>query len=115
MEPIVITVSFFLTVFAIVYVVFTTRNKERMAMIEKGADPKLFKSDPRAYKLSGYATFKWGLFMVGLAIGIFIGALLEQYTSLPEGAMYVSMILAFGGLGLIFAYLFRGRIERKKE
>ena len=43
MVDIVVPVSLFLMIFAIVYVIYTTRNKERMALIERGADPKLFK------------------------------------------------------------------------
>jgi hypothetical protein len=114
MEGIVIPVSFFLMCFAIVYIAVTTRNRERLAMIEKGVDPKLFTSEPpKPVKISGYTTFKWGLFMIGLAIGLFIGALLEQYTDLPDGPMYISMILVFGGLALIIAYLLKGRLEKK--
>jgi hypothetical protein len=115
MEGIVIPVSFFLMVFAIVYIAITTRNRERLAMIEKGVDPKLFTSEPKPVKISGYATFKWGLFMVGLAVGLFIGALLEQYTDLPDGPMYISMILVFGGIALIIAYLMKNRLEKKRE
>jgi hypothetical protein len=60
MEAIVIPVSMFLMIFAIVYVYFTTRNKERMALIEKGADPKLFKSEP---KVSNYSSISNGGFL----------------------------------------------------
>jgi hypothetical protein len=115
MEGIVIPVSFFLMVFAIVYITVTTQNRERMAMIEKGVDPKLFTREPKPVRISAYATFKWGLFMVGLAIGLFIAALLEQNTDLPEGPMYISMILVFGGLALIIAYLMKNRLEKKRE
>ncbi len=115
MEPIVITVSLFLMIFAIVYVVYTTRNKERMALIEKGADPKLFKSEPRSIKVNGYATFKWGLFMIGLAVGLFVGAMFDKYSELPEPPMYISMILIFGGLALVLVYLLRSKLEKKRE
>ncbi|HOF54447.1 MAG TPA: hypothetical protein PLD74_01565 [Prolixibacteraceae bacterium] len=114
MEPIVISVSFFLTVFAIVYVIFSTRHKERMAMIEKGADPRLFKREPRTFKTNEYLTFKWGLFMIGSAIGILAGALLELYSEFPSGACYFSMILIFGGLALVASYLLRGKMDKKQ-
>ena len=115
MEGIVIPVSFFLMVFAIVYISVTTRNRERLAMIEKGVDPKIFTPEPRQVKVSGYATFKWGLFMIGLAVGLFVGALFDQYSDMPEGPMYISMILVFGGFALILAYLLKGRLEKKTE
>ena len=114
MEGIVIPVSFFLMVFAIVYISVTTRNRERLAMIEKGVDPKLFTSEPKPANISSYSTFKWGLFLIGLAVGLFIGAMFDEYTSLPEAPMYISMILMFGGLALVIAYLLRGRLEKKQ-
>jgi hypothetical protein len=40
---ILIPFAFFALVFASLYVYLTTRNKERLALIEKGADPALFK------------------------------------------------------------------------
>ena len=42
MEVLVAFIAFFATVFGIYYVHITTRNKERMALIEKGADASLF-------------------------------------------------------------------------
>jgi len=113
MEGIVIPLSFFLMVFAIVYISLTTRNRERMAMIEKGVDPKIFTPEPRNLKVSQYSTFKWGLFMIGLAVGLFVGALFDKYADLPEGPMYISLILVFGGLALIIAYLLKDRLEKK--
>ena len=110
MEDVLVPVSLFLMIFAILYVYFTTRNKERMALIEKGADPKLFKSEP---KITHYATFKWGLFMVGVAFGIFLGVLFDEYSQLDEVPMYFSMILVCGGIALVVAYLLRGRLDKK--
>ena len=43
MEVLIAFIAFFATVFGIYYVHITTRNKERMALIEKGADASLFK------------------------------------------------------------------------
>ncbi len=115
MEPIVITVSLFLMIFAIFYVHYTTRNKERMAMIEKGVDAALFQRPPRSFRVSGYATFKWGLFLMGLALGLFVGVLFEQYSGLPEAPMYISMIFVFGGLSLVLAYLLKDKLEKRQN
>jgi F0F1-type ATP synthase assembly protein I len=109
MTDIVVPVSLFLMIFAIVYIYYTTRNKERLALIEKGADPKLFKSDAKG---DHYSNFKWGLFMIGVAIGVFLGVLFDEYTNLEEGPMYISMILICGGIALILAYLLRNRLEK---
>ena len=115
MEPIVITVSLFLMVFAIFYVYITARHKERLALIEKGAEAKIFQSQPRSFRISGYATFKWGLFLIGLAVGLFVAVMFEQFTTLPEPPIYISMILVFGGISLVIAYLVRGKLEKKQQ
>lgn len=107
-EGIVIPVSFFAFVFAMLYVYLTTRNKERMAMIEKGTDPLAFKA---THKISNFLTMKFGLFFIGVALGVLFGNILDNVTSLEEGTSYVSMIFLFGGLGLVAGYL----IQEKKQ
>ena len=42
MEGILITLSLFAAIFGIFYLHYTTRNKERMALIEKGGDASMF-------------------------------------------------------------------------
>ena len=44
-EDIIVPIAIFGTIFGILYVFFTTRNKERLALIEKGMDPNLASSD----------------------------------------------------------------------
>ena len=39
---VLIPMSVFATIFGVIYLYLTTRNRERMAMIEQGADPELF-------------------------------------------------------------------------
>ena len=107
---IVIPVSFFAFVFAILYVYFTTRNKERMAMIEKGTDPATFKVTG---KISNFLTLKFGLFFIGVALGLLFGNILDAYTELEEGAAYFSMIFFFGGLGLVAGYWAQAKKEKE--
>ena len=42
MGTLVAFIALFATVFGIMYVFYTTRNKERLALIDKGADASLF-------------------------------------------------------------------------
>lgn len=107
-EDIIIPVSFFAFVFAMLYVYLTTRNKERMALIEKGADPSLFKAKPQ---VGSFFTLKMGLFFMGIALGVLFGNVLDLYTGLEEGTAYVSMIFLFGGLGLIAGHWVQSKRE----
>ena len=114
MEVLLAFIAFFATVFGIMYVHYTTRNKERMALIEKGADASMFntgKGNNRpAYNWSK-VTLKIGMFFMGVAVGVIAGATLSYAGILYEGANYPAMIFFFGGLSLVLFYL----IERKNK
>lgn len=107
---IIITLAFFATVFGWVYVYLTTRHKERMALIEKGADASIFSGKNTSF-FGPLATLKLGMFLTGIALGILAGNLLETYTRMEEHIGYTSMIFLFGGISLILFYVY----ARKKE
>jgi uncharacterized membrane protein YiaA len=100
-----IPIAFFVMFFGIVYVSITSRNRERMALIEKGADPRLFESEK---KPSSGGILKWALLMVGIGLGIFLATFLVE-TGMNEPASYFSMILLCGGAGLLISY----KVEQK--
>lgn len=98
--PILVPLAFFAMIFGIVYVVITSRNRERLLLIEKGADPKLFES---VKKTSTGGILKWALLLVGIGIGIFLATLLVD-AGMNEPASYFAMICLFGGAGLVVSY-----------
>ena len=105
MEGIFVPLSFFLALFAILYVYWTTRTKERLALIDKGVDASVFKSD-----CNKFALVKWGIFLIFAAVGVFTAHLLSQVFN--EVAAYFTMILFFGGLGLIIAYIITEKLAK---
>ena len=107
---ILVPLGFFAVIFASLYVYLTTRNKERLAMIEKGVSPEIFfaKQEPK----SGYSNFKFGLFLIGVAIGIIAGYFLME-AGMDDSAAYFSMIFLFGGIGLVASFLLQKRFEDK--
>ncbi len=114
MEAAITFIAFFAAVFGMMYVYFTTRHKERLALIDKGADASLFntgKENGRSGVNWGKFTLKIGMLFMGVALGIIVGALLSDAGVLNEGANYPSMILFFGGLSLVLYYL----IDRKTK
>ena len=103
-EDFLIVLIIFAAIFGIVFVVAQARNRERMAMIEKGVNPQDFMSKS---KPSVYGLLKWALLLVGLGFGLFIGSLLETYTNIPEEPAYFAATLFFGGLGLLAAFMIK--------
>ena len=103
--PILISLGLFAMIFGIVYI----RNRERMAMIERGMDPRSYKAQPAPYQ-----NLKWGLLLIGAGLGLFLAYLLD-YTVFVKNhdeneAIYFGLIAIFGGLGLVLSY----RIEKKE-
>lgn len=107
MEAVFVPLIVFASIFGMVYVWLSTRNKERLALIEKGADASLF-TVKKSHR-SNY-TLKIGMLAVGIGIGILVGSLLETYTTLAEEVAFPSMIFLFGG-GFLIA---NAMIERKQ-
>ncbi len=106
-SEILIPLIIFSSLFAVFYVYLNTRNKERMALIEKGADASLFATKKRNFR---NITLKIGMLAIGVGIGILMGSLLDNYTTLEEEVCYFSMIFLFAG-----AFLTANAILEKKE
>ena len=107
MEEILVPIAFFAAAFGIVFVVISARNRERISMIEKGADPRdLVSGKPDVYNI-----LKWAMLLAGIGLGLFVGSLIETYTTIDEGPAYFASALFFGGLGLLIAFL----VTRKAE
>ena len=85
----------FSAMFGSLFVYLTTRNRERLAMIEKGIDPRTFK--PTFDRLG----IKIGLLAGGIALGVLMGQLISHTTGMYIDMAVFSMIFLFGGLGLV--------------
>jgi len=109
---ILVPLGAFAMVFGIVYMIVTSRNRERMALIERGADPMLFEARKKA---AGGGTLKLGLFGLGIGLGIVVAYLLTSGGGMDEDAAYPAMIFIFGGLSLIFSYQWQRKQEKEDE
>lgn len=109
---ILIPLIVFACIFGVIYVIFSTRNKERLALIEKGADAKLFNTG-KTYNFKNFF-LSLGMFLIGVGLGIIGGALLKYNTSLDQGSAYTLSIFFFAGLSLVI-YFFVARKLDKKE
>ncbi|MBS1523580.1 MAG: hypothetical protein JST50_21440 [Bacteroidetes bacterium] len=105
MTGIIISLGFFAMIFGIIYLY----KRERMAMIERGMDPRRYKPQSAPYQ-----TLKWGLLLIGAGTGLFLAYLMDRtiFKSMEDDnvAIYFALIAIFGGLGLFASY----RIEKKE-
>ena len=102
---ILIPISLFMMIFGIVYLIYSTRNRERLALIEKGVDASIFLEGKKK------GIHAWKVFVVNLAflligsgVGIFLALLITTYTSLEDGAVYPSIIFIMSGIGLLVGF-----------
>jgi hypothetical protein len=107
-------IAFFAAMFGVMYVYYSTRHKERLALIEKGADASLFNTGKEGSRSGinwGKFTLKIGMLFMGVALGILVGSIMSSAGILDEDANYPSMIFFFGGLSLVLFYI----IDRKNK
>ena len=100
-------ISFFGFIFGVVYYFLMTRHKERMSLIENGADAKLFQTEPR--KKNYFFSMMVGIVFICLALGIAIGAVLDQYVFTDyyhddNPAPYFTSIFFFIGVGFVSSF-----------
>lgn len=108
MIPIVLFICMALTIFGLYYM----RNKENMALIERGINPR------ESYrKFSSLTYLKYGMLFIGVGLGLLLAYIIDE--SMPHKgfhvgpdrvALYFSLIGICGGLGLVISYF----IERKE-
>lgn len=108
-EEILVPLSLFASIFGIVYISLMTRNKERMALIEKGANAELFNKPLK----TGQWALKIGIMAIGVGIGIVVANLFVLAGLLEEEVAFPSMIFIFAGAGLVTSYYMTG--GNKKE
>lgn len=112
-EKILIPILMSLGLFALLFGLRYLSNKENMAMIQNGIDPKLNRAQPQPYR-----NLTWGLLLMGAGFGLFLAYVLDNtilnYNTNPDHgdnpAIYFSLIAIFGGLGLFISYM----IEKKE-
>jgi hypothetical protein len=100
-----IPMSFFAMIFGIVYIL--VRKKERMLLIQRGADASVFEN-----KRNKTSNLKWGLLFLGIGTGILLGRIFAAYTCLGEEASYFSLICLFGGLSLVIYHFITWRMDK---
>lgn len=115
----IIAPIFFLSLFGMIFGIVYMRNKENMALIDRGINPRTGrKSLPRSF-----FSLKIGLLLAGAGLGLMLALFADQhlinhkvmdydghpyYRDYPQ--IYLALIGMCGGLGLVISYI----IERKE-
>lgn len=130
LAPVLICAIIFITVYKI-FELFVRRN-ERMAMIEKlsnGIDPRILQKQftmPSSRNDSyGSWAVRVGFLLMGISLGVAIAITVDLLAVLPAkseyelrsaiSALYPACAAIFGGLGLVVAYFFERKDNKRKD
>ncbi len=109
MEEVLVPLGFFFFIFGIVWVI-ADRNVKK-ALIQHGADAKTLKMDK-----DSNGALKFGLLLVGVALGILIGNFVAEATSMHEETAYISMTFLFGGIALlVYHFIIKGKAKSGQD
>lgn len=113
-SELIIVPIMFGAIFGIVYLYLSTRNKERLALIEKGADASIFiKGKGHTAPIWKVLILNLALLLMGIGLGVFIASLLANYTSLDEDAIYPAVIFFMAGVGLFVGFNMTKNLEKE--
>jgi uncharacterized membrane protein len=117
MEDIFITLFLFGSIFGIFYLHYTTRNRERMALIEKGADASIFftkKEKRRTTPFWKILLLNFALLLMGVGFGYVIGELVGQFSIIRIEKSIPGFVFIFAGMGLLIGYFISRNFDKQK-
>lgn len=102
---ILIPISLFLMIFGVFYLIYSTRNRERLALIEKGVDASIFLKG----RTNGVPSWKiivlnTAFLLIGIGLGFFIALFLSTYTEMNSDVIYPATIITMSGVGLLVGF-----------
>ena len=111
-SEVIILPIIFGALFGVAYLFFSTRNKERLALIEKGADASIF------VKGGDNRTPAWKIILINLAmlliatgLAIFIASLMVEI-GMDEDVAYPGTIFTMTGIGLFVGYTVTKKLSK---
>ena len=113
-EVIIIPIIFGV-IFAIAYLYFSTRNKERLALIEKGADASIFVRGKRdkAAPVWKIIILNLALLLMGIGAAIFVASILHYSLGVDEEVAYPGSIFLMAGVGLFVGFTMTKKIDQE--
>lgn len=112
-ELIIIPVIFG-AIFGVFYLYFSTRNKERLALIEKGAEASIFvKGRTHTAPIWKVLVLNVALILMGVGIGIFIASILHYNLGVDEEVAYPGTIFLMAGIGLFVGFNMTKNLDKE--
>ena len=102
-------------IFGIYYLFISSRNKERLALIEKGADASIFFSSKKSLTPTWKVlVLNVAVLMMGIGLGIFIANMMHQSFGLSEEVAYPGTIFLVGGISLFTGFFLTKKLVEQE-
>ncbi|WP_455168639.1 DUF6249 domain-containing protein [Aegicerativicinus sediminis] len=100
--------------FGIVYLYFSTRHKERLALIEKGVDASIFMEGKKhTAPIWKVLILNLALLAMGIGLGIFLAGILHYNLGVQNEIAFPGTIFFMSGLGLIIGFFLTKNIDKE--
>ena len=112
---IIIVGLIFGAIFGVFYLYFSTRNKERLALIEKGAEASIFFSSEnrRSAPFWKVLILNLSLILISIGIGVFLASMLVMM-GVDEEVAYPGTIFLMAGIGLFVGFNMTKNLEKEQ-
>ncbi len=101
---ILIPIIALIAIAAVLISLITTKNRERMAMIEKGLSSDVIKAmHTKDLSRDPLGSLKWGIIFILAGAAIMVGNYLREHYLIDDGVV-VGLVCLFVGLGLVIFY-----------
>ena len=98
-------------IFGIFYLYISARNKERLALIEKGADASIFYGkDRKVTPIWKVIVINLALLLIGIGAGVLLSEALVQ-AGMEEDVARPGTIFMMAGIGLFLGFVFTKKLN----
>jgi hypothetical protein len=103
------------TIFGVFYLFISTRHKERLALIDKGMEAKIFSRGNSNNPSPFWKVFVLNLavLLMGIGIGVLSAMILEQAFGFYEDALYPGIIFLTAGAALFVGFTLTKKLEKE--
>lgn len=113
-SELIIVPIIFGTIFGVFYLYFSTRNKERLALIEKGADASIFvKGKTHTAPIWKVFVLNIALILMGIGIGIFFASIMHYNLGVESDVAYPGTIFLMAGIGLFVGFNMTKNLDKE--
>lgn len=98
-------------IFGIVYLFISSRHKERLALIDKGADASIFYANKKtASPIWKVLVLNLAMILVGIGMGIFIAGILHNM-GVEQQIAFPGTIFTLAGIGLFAGFKISQKLD----